>query len=58
MAALQHRVVTAQAPRYVARYINGVHVVLDTYTKLNSLPYGRVGDAERAAVELNQKARR
>lgn len=50
--------VTLQSARYVARYVNGAHVVLDTHSKLHSLPYPRVGDAERAAVEANQRAQR
>ena len=43
-------------PRYAARFVNGANVVVDLHNKTHSMPYGRRGDAERAAVHLNQRS--
>lgn len=39
--------------RFVARFVNGVHVVVDRVNKTHSYPFGRVGDAERFAAKKN-----
>lgn len=44
-----------QQPRYVARFVNGVNVVLDLHSKLHSKPYSRLAAAQEAALALNMR---